>query len=139
MSGLSRSDAGPQRSTGSDGAWVASLGSRGVAIAKLRPSNCAFTAAWSDIFRDRFEGQPLKGAALSFGAHSVRGEAVITRAGIEGGAVYALSSDLREAIADKGEATLQIALRPDLATSDLVARLSVPRAKTRLRFESRSR
>jgi uncharacterized flavoprotein (TIGR03862 family) len=117
---------------GSDGAWVASLGSRGVAIAKLRPSNCAFTAAWSDIFRDRFEGQPLKGAALSFGAHSVRGEAVITRAGIEGGAVYALSSELREAIADKGEATLHVALRPDHAISDLVARLSVPRAKQSL-------
>jgi uncharacterized flavoprotein (TIGR03862 family) len=117
---------------GSDGGWVETLGSRGVTIAKLRPANCAFTVAWSDIFRNRFEGHPLKGAALSFGAHSVRGEAVITRAGIEGGAVYGLSADLREAIADKGEATLHIALRPDLAASDLVARLSMPRAKQSL-------
>jgi uncharacterized flavoprotein (TIGR03862 family) len=117
---------------GSDGAWVATLGSRGVAIARLRPANCAFHVAWSDIFRDRFEGQPLKGAVLSFGSHGVRGEAVITRTGIEGGAVYALSADLREAIADEGEAILHIALRPDLAVSDLVTRLSVPRAKQSL-------
>ena len=117
---------------GSDGAWTEMLGQRGVTIAKLRPANCAFTVDWSGIFRDRFEGHPLKGAALSFGAHSVRGEAVITRAGIEGGAVYALSAMLREAIAGKGEAMLRIALRPDLAMNDLVARLSMPRAKASL-------
>ena len=55
------------------------LAAKGVTISPLRPANCGFTVAWSDIFRDRFEGQPLKGVALSFGAHSVRGEAIITR------------------------------------------------------------
>jgi uncharacterized flavoprotein (TIGR03862 family) len=100
-----------------------------VAISQLRPANCGFTVAWSDIFRDRHEGQPLKGVALSFGPHAVRGEAMITRTGIEGGAIYALSADLREAILNTGQATLRIALRPDLEMNDLVARLSVPRAK----------
>jgi uncharacterized flavoprotein (TIGR03862 family) len=114
---------------GSDGAWVDTLGAKGVMITPLRPANCGFTVAWSGIFRDRFEGQPLKGVALSVGSHAVRGEAVITRAGIEGGAIYALSADLREVIVNAGQATLRIALRPDLAMSDLVARLSVPRGK----------
>jgi uncharacterized flavoprotein (TIGR03862 family) len=95
---------------GSDGAWVETLGSKGVTIAPLRPANCGFTVAWSDIFRDRFEGHPLKGIEPSFGSHRVRGEAVITRTGIEGGAIYALSADLREAIADKGQATLRVGL-----------------------------
>ncbi len=67
-------------------------------VSPLKPANCGFTVAWSDIFRDRFEGEPLKGIALSFGARSVRGEAMITRTGIEGGAVYALSAELRDAI-----------------------------------------
>ena len=53
---------------GSDGAWAETLAAKGVAISPLRPANCGFTVAWSDIFRDRFEGQPLKGVALSFGA-----------------------------------------------------------------------
>ena len=66
---------------------------------------------------------------LSLGSHAVRGEAMITRTGIEGGAIYALSADLREAILNTGQATLRIALRPDLEMNDLVARLSAPRAK----------
>ncbi len=117
---------------GSDGAWAETLAAKGVAISPLRPANCGFTVAWSDIFRDRFEGQPLKGVALSFGAHSVRGEAIVTRSGIEGGAIYALSADLREAIAGSGRATLHIALRPDLDIKDLIARLSAPRGKQSL-------
>jgi uncharacterized flavoprotein (TIGR03862 family) len=117
---------------GSDGAWVKMLGAKGVTISPLRPANCGFTVAWSDIFRDRFEGQPLKGVALSFGPQRVRGEVIITRTGIEGGAIYALSAELREAIANSGQATLRIALRPDLEMPDLIARLSAPKGKQSL-------
>ena len=114
---------------GSDGGWVETLRAKGVTVSPLKPANCGFAVAWSDIFRDRFEGEPLKGIALSFGAQRARGEAMITRNGIEGGAIYALSAELREAILGSGEATLHIALRPDLQTGDLVARLSAPRGK----------
>ncbi|CCD92999.1 conserved hypothetical protein [Bradyrhizobium sp. ORS 375] len=114
---------------GSDGGWVSILAANGIAIAPLRPANCGFTVGWSDLFRDRFEGQPLKGIALSFGERSVRGEAVVTRDGIEGGAVYALSAELREAIALHGEAILHVTLRPDLERPDLIRRLSAPRGK----------
>jgi uncharacterized flavoprotein (TIGR03862 family) len=114
---------------GSTGAWVKALGARGVTISPLRSANCGFTVAWSGIFRDRFEGHPLKGTALSFGSHTVRGEAMITKTGIEGGAIYALSADLREAVIEAGQATLQVALRPDLELKDLIARLSAPRGK----------
>ena len=117
---------------GSDGAWVETLTAKGVKISPLRPANCGFTVAWSDIFRDRFEGHPLKGIAVSLGPHGVRGEAVITRAGLEGGAIYALSAELREAIAGSGQATLHIALRPDLELQDLAAQLSRPRGRQSL-------
>ena len=114
---------------GSDGAWVKMLAAKGITITQLKPANCGFTVAWSDVFRDRFEGHPLKGVALTFGPRTVRGEAMMTRTGIEGGAVYALSADLREAILSSGQATLRIALRPDLEIRDLAARLSAPRGK----------
>jgi uncharacterized flavoprotein (TIGR03862 family) len=117
---------------GSDGAWVETLAAKGVRVTSLRPANCGFMVAWSEIFKDRFEGQPLKGGALSVGAHTVRGEVMITRAGIEGGAVYALSSALREAIIAAGEATLQVALRPDIDAADLVVRPAAPRGKQSL-------
>ncbi|KJC55128.1 NAD(FAD)-utilizing dehydrogenase [Bradyrhizobium sp. LTSP849] len=117
---------------GSDGAWIDYLAARGVAISKLRPANSGFTVAWSDVFRDRFEGQPLKGVALTIGAHTVRGEAMITRSGIEGGAIYALSSELREAVLSVGQARLTIALRPDLDVAMLTTRLSGTRGKQSL-------
>ncbi|MGA7073045.1 TIGR03862 family flavoprotein [Bradyrhizobium sp.] len=114
---------------GSDGGWAETLMAKGVKISPLKSANCGFKVAWLDIFRDRFEGQPLKGIGLSFGGRSVRGEAVITRDGIEGGAVYALSAELREAVLASGRATLHIALRPDVKPRDLITRLSVPRGK----------
>jgi len=114
---------------GSDGGWEETLRAKGVNVSPLKPANCGFAINWSDIFRDRYEGEPLKGIALLFGKRNVRGEALITRAGIEGGAVYALSAELREAILASGEATLHVVLRPDAETSDLIARLSAPRGK----------
>src|ERR1700744_54720 len=117
---------------GSDGGWAETLRGKGVRVAPLRPANCGFTVNWSDVFRERFEGAPLKGIALSFAGRSVRGEAMITREGIEGGAVYALSAELREAILTSGQATLNIALRPDVSSDELVKRLSAPRGKQTL-------
>jgi len=114
---------------GSDGVWTEILATRGVKISPLRPANSGFTVAWSDIFRDRFEGQPLKGVALTFGAHSVRGEAIVTRTGIEGGAVYALSAELREAILRDGQVTLNVALRPDTDIGELITKLSAAKGK----------
>ncbi|WP_375309489.1 TIGR03862 family flavoprotein [Bradyrhizobium sp. A5] len=117
---------------GSDGGWVELLAAKGIAISKLRPANSGFTVAWSDVFRERFEGQPLKGVALTIGSHKVRGEAMITRSGLEGGAIYALSAELREAVLGLGHATLMIALRPDLDTTALTTRLSGTRGKQSL-------
>jgi uncharacterized flavoprotein (TIGR03862 family) len=117
---------------GSDGTWVEMLAAKGVAISPLRPANSGFTVAWSDVFRSRFEGQPLKGVALMFGPHVVRGDAIITRIGIEGGGIYALSAELREAIGSAGHVILHVALRPDLGPDELSARLAAPRGKQSL-------
>lgn len=122
---------------GSDGRWVPLLEGLGVAVSPLRPANAGFAVAWSDLFRDRFSGAPLKRVALACGGTTVRGEAVITEAGIEGGAIYALSRPLREAIAAEGSARLVVDLRPDLTREVLARRLSGARpgdsAATRLR------
>jgi len=116
---------------GSDGAWAGLLAERGVAIAPLAPSNCGFTAAWPEAMR-RVEGAPLKRIALRFGEHGTRGEAVVTRDGLEGGAVYALSPFLRETIARDGAATLHVDLRPDMTEAALTEKLAAPRGKQSL-------
>jgi uncharacterized flavoprotein (TIGR03862 family) len=108
---------------GSDGGWVRLLPD--CAIAPLRASNMGFAVAWSAHLRTRFAGAPLKRIALTFGDTTVRGEAVLTAGGIEGGAVYALSAPLREAIAAHGSATLRIDLRPDVPRDEMARRLAM--------------
>ena len=109
---------------GSTGAWAEVLAGVGVAVAPLKPANAGFDVAWSDVFRDRFAGQPLKGIALTFGNVRVRGEAMVTRHGLEGGGVYALSAPMREALERGGSARLWIDLRPDLKAPQLAARIA---------------
>jgi len=114
---------------GSDGSWVPLLEDAGVAVTPLQPSNAGFNVDWSDILIDRAAGQALKPVALTFGDQTLRGEVMITRYGVEGGAIYALSAALREAIARDGEALLSLDLRPDLTEAALAERLARPRGK----------
>ena len=114
---------------GSDGAWRAWLEADGVAVEPFRPSNVGFDVAWSEVFADRFAGEPLKPIALTHGERTVRGEAMVTRYGLEGGAVYALSAPLREAVERDGTASLTVDLRPDLSIEALAGRLAKPRGK----------
>jgi predicted flavoprotein YhiN len=92
------------------------MDSAAIATAPLRPANCGFLASWSAHFRELFEGEPLKGIALSFGDQTARGEATINT-------LYALSAPLREAIAAAGEAILRVALRPDVSREELARRI----------------
>ncbi|THD58732.1 TIGR03862 family flavoprotein [Phenylobacterium sp.] len=110
---------------GSTGGWVDVLAGAGVVLSPLRPANAGFDVAWSEIVRDRFAGQPLKGVAITFGRVRVRGEAMVTRHGLEGGAIYALSAPLRDAIGAHGSAKLWIDLRPDAKAEELAAKLAL--------------
>lgn len=114
---------------GSDGAWREGLIADGVEVAPFLPSNVGFDLAWTEIFAERFAGQPLKPIALTHDGEAVRGEAMVTRYGLEGGAVYALSAGLREAIERDGTAAVVIDLRPDLSEEALAQRLAKPRGK----------
>ena len=74
-----------------------------------------------------FAGQPLKGIALTFEGRAVRGEAMVTRYGLEGGVLYALSAPLRDAIVARASATVSFDLRPDMGADDVARRLDRPR------------
>ena len=114
---------------GSDGAWTAWLDAP---TTPFRPANVGFDVAWSALFRDRFAGRPLKGIALTQAGRAVRGEVMIARYGVEGGAIYALSAALRDAIQADGAAALEIDLKPDVALGRLTERLTRPRGKASL-------
>ncbi len=109
---------------GSDAGWTDYLPG---AVAPFRPANCGFAVDWSPILRSRFAGHPLKRLAIRFGDETVRGEALIAETGIEGGAIYALSGRLRDAIQSDGSATIHVDLRPDLTLAVLTDRLGGPK------------
>ncbi len=109
---------------GADGAWTATLAEAGVVSAPLRPANCGFVADFSPAFPGDHAGHPLKGVEVRFAGRAVRGEVMLTRQGIEGGAVYAHSAALRDVLDAGGEAIVEIDLRPGRRPEDLVARLA---------------
>ncbi|MEN6544057.1 TIGR03862 family flavoprotein [Parvibaculum sp.] len=112
---------------GSDARWTEWLKAHGVSIAPFRPANCGFDVAWSEHMRSRFAGAPVKSVVLSFGSETHRGEFVISESGIEGSAVYVLSALLRDALTERGAATLTLDLAPDRSLERLTADLSRPR------------
>jgi uncharacterized flavoprotein (TIGR03862 family) len=108
---------------GSDGVWGPILAERGVGLAPFTPANCGFTISWTEVFRQRFAGTPLKSVALQWHGRVSRGDAMVTAYGIEGGAIYTLSSAIRDDIAAHGEARVTLDLRPDLTEAALADRL----------------
>lgn len=112
---------------GSDGAWVDILEASRVPVASLQPMNCGFEVPWSEVFRARFEGEPLKRLTISFGGETARGEAVVTAEGLEGGGVYALSGPIRDAIRRDGRATVMLDLKPGMTRDEIIAALSATR------------
>ena len=110
---------------GSDAAWVPILQAAGVTVNPFKPANSRFLVKWSKVFRERFAGTPIKNVALTYAGHRVRGEVMISKEGIEGGAIYALSKGMREMPGHP----LHIDLRPDLTAEALTARLARPRGK----------
>lgn len=108
---------------GSDGGWTVLLGERGVAISPFQPSNSGFHVDWSEAFRSRHAGTPLKHVTLSFGGREVTGDAMVSTYGIEGGGIYALSGAVREALAS-GPVTVHADLRPGVDVAALARRLA---------------
>jgi uncharacterized flavoprotein (TIGR03862 family) len=129
---------------GSDGAWIAPLAQHGVQIAPLRPANCGFEMSWSDHFRSRYAGQPLKSVSACVTdpggvQHSRAGEMMITDSGIEGGLVYALSATLRDALDAHGSAVLQLDLAPGKSLQRLTDEIAHPRGSRSMGSHLQSR
>lgn len=114
---------------GSDGVWAPGLRASGVAVTPFSAANSGALIDWSSLFRCDFEGQPVKTVALRHGDATARGDMVVTRRGLEGGPVYALSSRLRAAAARDGETLLYVDLRPDTSLDCLSRKLSRRPAK----------
>lgn len=118
---------------GSDGGWVTEFRRAGISVSPLRPANVGVRVAWSTDFVDRYEGEPLKNVSITArsadGDHTVRGDPVVTRSGLEGGPIYALSVPIRESMDLNGMCELAFDLHPDQSVDRLIERLARRRSK----------
>jgi uncharacterized flavoprotein (TIGR03862 family) len=114
--------------TGSDGSWAGLFEQEGIHLVPFQPSNCAFGIKWSDSFLQTCEGKPLKNISIRCGTNIKTGEVAITRFGLEGSGIYALSPQIRDRLSREGFASLDLDLKPDLRVEEIVLRLKNRRA-----------
>ena len=118
--------------TGSDGGWTSFLAARDVHLEPFRPANCGIEVAWSEHFRTRFSGKPLKNLLLRCGDQQAIGDVVVTTHGLEGSPVYALSATIRDLLKKDSPVTLFLDLKRDLPLEHLQKKLEHPRGKESL-------
>lgn len=115
---------------GSDGSWQNWLGAAGLALEPLQPANCGFEYPWSDFFREKHAGAPLKPLRIRLAesdGEGLQGECVISAYGIEGSLIYALSAEIRDTLHARGCCTLQLDLLPDHDLQRIAQALAKPR------------
>jgi uncharacterized flavoprotein (TIGR03862 family) len=114
---------GSWKVTGSDGTWLDLFKKQGIEVVPFKASNCAYRVNWSSDFMDKYEGSPLKNIAISCGDKRQKGEVVITRFGLEGNAIYAISPQIREELNNKQKAAVFLDLKPTLSYADVLQKL----------------
>lgn len=112
---------------GSDGGWVSHLTGRGVQVTPFRPANAGLRISWSEHFREKFAGTPLKSVAMRWQDRLSRGDGIISTYGMEGGLVYPLSSAIAATTAEGQIGTITLDLRPDMTEVQITGRLGTLR------------
>lgn len=106
--------------TGSDGAWLSYFKEKNISTFPFQPSNCTYQVEWPTALLEQTEGKSLKNGILTCGSLEKKGEVVITRSGLEGGAIYALSPEIRKQLIENGYALVYIDLKPTLTTDTIL-------------------
>lgn len=109
--------------TGSDGKWTDLFEEKGIKIIPFQASNCAYGIRWDKDLLKLAEGKILKNISVRCGDKEKAGEIVITKFGLEGGAVYSLSPEIREQLNKKKKAIIYIDLKPILSLDEIRNRL----------------
>ncbi|WP_347173969.1 NAD(P)/FAD-dependent oxidoreductase [Polaribacter uvawellassae] len=115
---------GSWKITGSDGNWRNTFAKKGINTKPFAASNCAYQINWKSEFINKNEGIPLKNIAISCGNKTQKGEAVITKFGLEGNAIYGLSPQIREALSKDSKATIFIDFKPSFTLENVLSKIN---------------
>jgi uncharacterized flavoprotein (TIGR03862 family) len=117
------------KKTGSDGLWVSVLNKLNLDVKPFGAINCGFETSWSDFFKSSFETFPIKNVVVHVGPHNVRSEMMITKYGVEGSAIYALSREIQNKLEQDESTVINLDLFPDISSEEILKKISVKRPK----------
>ena len=122
---------------GSTGSWAKVLEEKGLNLAPFKPSNMGFNITWSEVFKEKFSGVPLKNVTLSVRdinakTHSQLGELLISEYGVEGSLIYTYSKYIREQLEQTTPFVVHLDLFPHRSLEELTQQLSSKREKQSL-------
>lgn len=109
--------------TGSDGSWKELFEKKNIEIVPFQESNCAVEIKWNETFLANAEGKWLKNISCACDGKEKKGELVITKFGIEGSAVYALSPQIRKQLNENNSAEIFIDLKPIFTLEEIKNKL----------------
>ena len=114
---------GSWKITGSDGVWLKTFEEKGIKTIPFEASNCAFKIDWNSKFIENNEGIPLKNITISCANKQQKGEAVITRFGLEGNAIYGLSPQIRAQLKLHNKALIYIDFKPTFTLENVASKI----------------
>ena len=114
---------GSWKVTGSDGIWLDTFSKKGIKTKVFQASNCGYKIDWKSNFIQKHEGTPLKNIAISCNNIIQKGEAVITKFGLEGNAIYGLSPEIRAQLNAISKATVFIDFKPSLTLENILSKI----------------
>lgn len=100
--------------TGSDGNWQDLFKNMNILTNPFQASNVKYITSWPKEYLDKHEGSALKNLRIKCGTRWQSGELVITKSGIEGNAIYGLSSEIRKQLIEEGRAVVYMDMKRDL-------------------------
>jgi uncharacterized flavoprotein (TIGR03862 family) len=103
--------------TGSDALWVEEFRRLGVPVNEFVAANVGWERSWSEVFLAVADGKPLKNLMVTCADKVVKGELMITKYGLEGGALYQLTRELRDS------PEIEIDFKPASSSAELKQRL----------------
>jgi uncharacterized flavoprotein (TIGR03862 family) len=116
---------GSWKVTGSEGNWLDTFSKKGIKTKKIQASNCGYQIDWKSNFIQKHEGTPLKNIAISCNNVIQKGEAVITKFGLEGNAIYGLSPQIREQLFTNSKATVFVDFKPSLTLENIHSKIKL--------------
>jgi len=122
------------KKTGSDGSWCSIFKQKEIEVIPFRASNCAYEVNWPSNFIQECEGEPLKNIAIRSGEKVVKGELVVTKFGLEGNAIYALSPEIRSAMNVSKRAIVYFDLKPNLSDEQVLEKWKNNKEKNKTDF-----